>query len=105
MPFQRLPAVARDMAGYMRQVKMLEQVMLFLGQQYYQERVQEARDTPTVQVLDRAMPAIQRTAPKRAAWLLTSVLAGFVAAMGWAMLLAYREARMRGTAEDTTRRV
>jgi tyrosine-protein kinase Etk/Wzc len=98
VPFQRLPAVARDMAGYMRQVKTLEQVMLFLGQQYYQERVQEARDTPTVQVLDRAMPAIQRTAPKRAVWLLTSAIAGLLAAIGYVMLLAYRDARSRAAA-------
>ncbi len=95
VPFQRVPEVARDMAGLMRDVKILEQVILYLSQQYYQDRVQEARDTPTVQVLDAAAPAILRTSPKRASWMLMTLFVATVAAVGYVMLSAYFAARRR----------
>lgn len=93
VPFQRVPEVARDMAGLMRDVKILEQVILYLSQQYYEDRVQEARDTPTVQVLDAAVPAIQRTSPKRAAWMLMTVFLAFVGSVGFIMVRAFLDAR------------
>jgi uncharacterized protein involved in exopolysaccharide biosynthesis len=97
VPFQRLPAVARDMAGYLRKVKVLEQVIMYLSQQYYQDRVQEARDTPTVQVLDAAVPAIQRTSPKRALWMMMTVFFSGVFTALFVMLRALL--RRRGTGE------
>jgi tyrosine-protein kinase Etk/Wzc len=96
VPFQRVPDVARDMAGLMRDVKILEQVILYLSQQYYQDRVQEARDTPTVQVLDEAVPAIQRTSPKRAAWMLMTLFLASIAATGYIMLTAFLHAWRKG---------
>lgn len=95
LPFARVPEVAREMAGHLRDVKTLEQVILYLSQQYYQDRVQEARDTPTVQVLDAAAPAIQRTAPKRASWMLMSVLFSLVLAVLYVMLVTWLRARGR----------
>ena len=93
LPFARVPEVAREMAGHLRDVKTLEQVILYLSQQYYQDRVQEARDTPTVQVLDAAVPAIQRTAPKRATWMLMSVLFSLLLAVLYVMLVTWLRAR------------
>jgi len=102
VPFQRVPAVARDMAGFMRDVKILEQVILYLSQQYYQDRVQEARDTPTVQVLDAAVPAIQRTSPKRAAWMLMTVFFSTMFAIGYVMLRTYFRVRRRASTDDAS---
>ncbi|MBE0642691.1 MAG: hypothetical protein IH600_01265 [Bacteroidetes bacterium] len=93
IPFQRVPEVAREMAGHLRDVKTLEQVIMYLSQQYYQDRVQEARDTPTVQVLDEATPAIQRTSPRRAAWMLMTVLFSLLVAVLYVMLTTYLRAR------------
>lgn len=81
VPFSKLPRVAREMAGLLRKVKTLEQVILFLNQQYYQDRVQEAKDTPTVQVLDEAVPAIERTSPLRALWMILTVLFSTIASI------------------------
>ncbi len=92
VPFQRVPEVAREMAGHLRDVKTLEQVIVFLSQQYYQDRVQEARDTPTVQVLDEAVPAIQRTSPRRAAWMLMTVLFSLLASVLYIMTNTYLRA-------------
>jgi uncharacterized protein involved in exopolysaccharide biosynthesis len=103
VPFMRVPDVAREMAGYLRDVKTLEQVILYLSQQYYQDRVQEARDTPTVQVLDGAVPAIQRTSPKRAMWIMTTVFFSVLLAVIAVMLRTWFEARRvhRGEATPT----
>lgn len=98
VPFQRVPQIAREMAGHLRDVKTLEQVIMYLSQQYYQDRVQEARDTPTVQVLDAAVPAIQRTSPRRAAWMLMTVLFSTLAAVLYVMLTTYLRTRGRGPA-------
>ena len=48
MPFTGIPEAARDIANLLRDVKTLEQVLAFLSQQYYQDKVQEARETPTM---------------------------------------------------------
>jgi tyrosine-protein kinase Etk/Wzc len=93
IPFQRVPEVAREMAGYLRDVKTLEQVILFLSQQYYQDRVQEARDTPTVQVLDTATPAIQRSSPRRAVWMVMAVLFSTLVAVLYLMLMTWLRVR------------
>lgn len=100
VPFLRVPEVARAMARHLRDVKTLEQVILFLSQQYYQDRVQEARDTPTVQVLDAAAPAIQRTSPRRAAWMLMTVLFSTIAAALFVLVTTF--VRTRGRASTTT---
>lgn len=76
----RLPEVSRDLASLIRELKVLEEVNLFLNRQYFKEKIQEARDLPTVQVLDPAIPAIQRTAPRRMTWALVSCFLSFVTA-------------------------
>lgn len=93
VPFMRVPEVAREMAGYLRDVKTLEQVIVYLSQQYFQDRVQEAKDTPTVQVLDAAVPAIKRTAPRRAAWMLMTLFFSTLFAVLAVMLRSYLRSR------------
>lgn len=95
VPFARIPSVARDMANLMRQVKTLEQVSAYLSQQYYQDKVQEARDTPTVQVLDAAVPALKRDAPRRALWLAMTVLFSLVFSVLYVMVDEVRRTRRR----------
>jgi tyrosine-protein kinase Etk/Wzc len=95
VPFARIPSVARDMANLMRQVKTLEQVSAFLSQQYYQDKVQEARDTPTVQVLDAAVPALKRDAPRRALWLAMTMLFSLVFSVLYVMVDEVRRTRRR----------
>lgn len=49
----------------MRNVMLQQKIMEFLLPQYEQAKIQEAKDTPTVQVLDDAVKPIKRTKPKR----------------------------------------
>jgi uncharacterized protein involved in exopolysaccharide biosynthesis len=78
VPFSEVPAVARELANLIRETKIQEEVYKFLQQQYYKERVQEARDTPTVQVLDPAKPPLERSAPRRALLVSIAAIVGFI---------------------------
>ncbi|MBC7185962.1 MAG: hypothetical protein H5U38_02905, partial [Calditrichaeota bacterium] len=75
IPIAQLPEVARQLAALIREVKVQETVWELLNQQYYQAKIQEARDTPTVQQLDRAVPPERPSKPRR---LLLMVVAGVV---------------------------
>ena len=46
----------------------------YLTQQYEQAKVQEAQNTPTIQVLDRATAPVKKTKPFRALWVIASDL-------------------------------
>ncbi len=65
IPFADVPEVGLKFADLFREVKVQETVWQLLNQQYYSAKIQEARDTPTVQVLDVATPPERRTRPKR----------------------------------------
>ena len=60
-----LPAVGLDLARLFREVEIQTRVLTFLLPQYEQAKIQEARDTPTIQVIDRAVPPQRKYAPKR----------------------------------------
>ncbi|NLP11428.1 hypothetical protein GX408_13620, partial [bacterium] len=52
-------------------------------------KIEEARNTPTVQVLDRAVPPAFRSAPKRKMLLLVFGLLSLVLSVLWIWLSAY----------------
>ena len=48
-----------------REVSLQQKILEFLLPQYEQVKIQEAKDTPTVQVLDKAVTPVKRKKPKR----------------------------------------
>jgi tyrosine-protein kinase Etk/Wzc len=65
LSFQNVPTVALQLADLLRETKVQETVWQLLTSQYYQAKIEEARNTPTVQVLDRATPPLFRSSPNR----------------------------------------
>jgi tyrosine-protein kinase Etk/Wzc len=65
LPFAQVPEVGLQLAELMREEKVQETVWELLNQQYYQAKIQEARDTPTVQALDQAVPPVYPSWPKK----------------------------------------
>ena len=76
IPFADVPSVGLELANLLRDVKVQETVWQLLNQQFYQAKIQEARDTPTIQVLDEAVPPEMRSKPKRK---LLIIIGGFLA--------------------------
>ena len=78
IPFSQVPEVGLELAKLIREVKVQETVWELLNRQYYQAKIQEARDTPTVQVLDKAVPPEFRSTPKRKLLILVTGFLAFI---------------------------
>jgi uncharacterized protein involved in exopolysaccharide biosynthesis len=63
VPFTKVPELERDLVRLTRDVKVQETVFTLLTQQFEQAKIAEARDTPMVQVLDKAVPAERKSKP------------------------------------------
>ncbi len=69
----RLPAIALRLAQHMRKVKVAEALLTFLTEDYEDARLDEAKETPVVQVLDLAVPPERRSWPRRSIIVLSSM--------------------------------
>ena len=99
-PLKAMPGVMQEYAALALQVKMREEVLLFLGARLEEAKLREARDTPTLQVLDPATPPKARSAPRRA---LLTAAAGGSAAVLLALLAFLLEAWQRDGARRRDR--
>jgi tyrosine-protein kinase Etk/Wzc len=61
--FISVPTLALDYGRLLREVKVQETLYTLLTSHYEQAKIAEAKDTPTVQVLDPAIPAERRSKP------------------------------------------
>jgi len=74
-----MPTLALDYGRLMRELKVQETLYTMLTSQYEQAKLAEARDTPTVQVLDPAIPAENKSKPNiRLNMMIAGVLALFL---------------------------
>lgn len=64
VPFTKVPELGMELVRLTREVKVQEAVFTLLTQQYEQAKIQEAKDTATVQLLDRAVPAEFKSKPQ-----------------------------------------
>lgn len=62
--FKDVPELGMELARLMRDVKIQNEVYLLLQQQYYKEKIQENRDTPTIEVLDKAILPDKVSSPR-----------------------------------------
>ena len=91
-----LPRAGLDIARLWRDVKVQEQVFELLTSQLEEARIRETRDTPTVQVLDRAEPPIHKSRPKRAIIVIAGFLIGVAGSAAAALLMERRGALPAG---------
>lgn len=82
--FDTVPETKLEMARRMRRVMVEEKVHALLIEEFERLSIEEARDIPTVQVLDRASVPEMKNRPKRA----IIAAAGGVAGIVWASLIA-----------------
>ena len=100
--FDRVPQVTLDYLRLIRQVKIEETVYELLIKEYEKSRIEENRDTPTVQILDRAEVPEIRSRPKRK----ILVVVGGLVGLGWSALLSVlitlwrKEDKQRDTFKD-----
>ncbi len=99
IPFAEVPGVGLELAKLMREVKVQATVWELLNQQYYHAKIQEARDTPTIQVLDDAIPPELRTKPKRKLLVLIGCFLALILSIFWSFTSEYID-RVRSDSDD-----
>lgn len=92
LPFDNVPDVGIQYARLFREVTIQEKLLEFLMPQYEQAKIQEAKDTPTVQVLDPAKIPVRKSKPKRAIIVLVAGMATLMILI--ASILLYERFKM-----------
>lgn len=81
IPLSGVPDLTRQFANLKLNLEVATQIYTYLEAQYNQEQIQEARELPTVSVMDYATPPVRRSAPKRTLMVLVTIAALSVAAL------------------------
>ena len=82
---RKLPLLNYQYADLYRETKIQDTVYEFLTQQYEMARIQEAKELPTVRVMDPAVPPERKSGPFRTWIVLVSVVLGVVLASCWVL--------------------
>lgn len=78
VPTDRLPEAGVEYIRSMRNVKYYETIFELLAKQFELAKIDEAKNSSLIQVLDRAIPAEQKFKPKRSVMVVLGLFAGFV---------------------------
>lgn len=76
LPTTMVPAVGLEYARRLREVKYHESLLELLAKQYELARIDEAKESPVIQVVDIAVPPDKKSAPKRSVYILAGVIFG-----------------------------
>jgi len=98
LAFDKTPRTSLEFLEVSRNFKFHESIYEVLIRQYETARLDEAKDAPMIQVLDKAVPPEKETNPKRKPVVLLSALAGLLVGILWAFL---REALSRARCNPT----
>jgi uncharacterized protein involved in exopolysaccharide biosynthesis len=80
---QGLPRIETVLGRLARDVRLYQQVYALLTSQLEEARLRETMDTPTVTVLDPAIPPERKARPIRSLWVVGGMLAGLIAGVLW----------------------
>ena len=80
-----LPILGYRYSDLYRQTKIQEAIYEFLTQQYETAKIQEAKELPTVRVMDPAVPPEKKSSPHRALIWIGSVMTAFLLTVLWVL--------------------
>ncbi|MBI5643979.1 MAG: lipopolysaccharide biosynthesis protein [Deltaproteobacteria bacterium] len=93
IPTNSMPKLSVEYARLMRDLKVQETLFELLTQQYEMSKIQEAKDSPTVQVLDVAKPPEKKSRPRRSLIVIATTFLTSCGAIVFAFLLELLERR------------
>jgi len=88
LPTQQIPDLGLRYGRLLRDVKVQETIFELLTQQYEMAKMQEAKDSPTIQILDKAVAPEKKSKPKRG---LIVVLTAIMVLLGASMVALIRD--------------
>jgi uncharacterized protein involved in exopolysaccharide biosynthesis len=86
VPTGKVPEAGLEYVRRLRDVKYYETVFELLARQFEIAKIDEARDSSIVQVLDAAVEPERRSYPRRTRMVIVAAVLGFFAAVLWALL-------------------
>ncbi len=87
----KMPALKQEGSRLALEAELQRRLFSLITAQYEDARVQEARDTPTITVLDAARPAQLRARPRRSLLVAVSAAVASLLALGWVWVERRRE--------------
>ena len=87
--FSEVPNLEIELMRLKREVEIQSKLYAFLTQQYEESKIQEARDTPTIQILDEAHIPIKRYQPKRTLMVIGYSLIAFILSSLYVFFIAF----------------
>lgn len=87
--FEQSPQLTFEYDRRRRRVDALNELVSSLRRSYETARINEVRDTPVLTIIDRAMPANERAAPRVKRNIAAAVVIGTLIAMLWVFTLEY----------------
>ena len=72
--FSDVPNLGLELGRLVRNVEVQNSIYIYLTQQYEDAKIQEARNTPTIQVLDHASKPFKKYKPRRVLLVITTFL-------------------------------
>ena len=86
MTLDRTPKTSLQYLDAERNLKYQEALWEILAKQFEMAKLDEAKDFPLIQVLDRATPPEKKSKPKRSVIVILATLAAFFLAVIWAFV-------------------
>lgn len=83
IPFDKTPDLALSYYRLYRNIQINTKIVEFLVPQYEQAKIQEAKDTPTLLILDNAHPATKHSKPKKVLYTLAVGILTFGLIVSW----------------------
>jgi LPS O-antigen subunit length determinant protein (WzzB/FepE family) len=84
-----VPQLTRELAGYLRETRVLEQVTAYLRSELEQQRISEQRDLPSLQLLDAAQPPTSRVGPGRSLYALLGTAIGLILGVCFVLMRSF----------------
>jgi capsule polysaccharide export protein KpsE/RkpR len=91
IPFKEFPEVTLEFARLKRDVMIQQELFSLLMEQYEKAKIQEVRDTPTVNVLEEPRIPERRSYPIRRVIIISSLVLGFMGSIIMAFFLNWVE--------------
>ncbi len=100
LPTDRMPLIGTAYIRKLREFKYNEALYEILLKQYEMARLDEAKDAPIIQVIEKAIPPEKRIKPKRSQMVMIAMVAGFFISVFAAFLMEFIE---KSSADPKTR--
>jgi tyrosine-protein kinase Etk/Wzc len=105
-PISAIPSLAVETFRHYRDVKVQNAIFELVTQQYETAKIQEARDTPTLHVLDEAVPPELKSWPLRAYIVIACAMLAFVFSLFFIFAVAqFRQLTEREEKHDQVQRI